>query len=81
MEHLHVAFYETPSMDVLLKFLMEPEIMIWNGYNETELLPAMTVEEAMKPMKRTKHNPSFLVPIRLSKSSHGCLHSTIYEHA
>jgi hypothetical protein len=62
MEHLHVALYETPSMDVLLKFSMEPEIMIWNGYNETELLPAMTVEETMKPMKRTKHNPSFFGP-------------------
>jgi hypothetical protein len=67
MEHLPVALYETRSMGVLLKFSTEPEIMMWNGHNETELPPAMTVEEAMKPVKRTKHD----LPFFWSQS--GCL--------
>jgi uncharacterized protein with GYD domain len=51
MEHLYVAVCEAPSMDALTKFSMEPEMMSWLAYNSTEILPVMTLEEAMKLMK------------------------------
>jgi uncharacterized protein with GYD domain len=51
MEHLFVSVCEAPTMDALTKFSMEPEMMSWLAYNSTELVPVMTLEEAMKLMK------------------------------
>jgi uncharacterized protein with GYD domain len=50
-EHLMVAVYDAPSMEAMLKFSMEPEVMAWMGYNTTDMRPVMTLEEAMKLMK------------------------------
>ena len=51
MEHLFVAVYDAPSMDALLRFSMEPEMMDFSIYNETQLQPIVTIQEAMKMMK------------------------------
>jgi uncharacterized protein with GYD domain len=42
-EHLNVAVCETPSMDALMKFSMEPEMMSWLAYNSTEIIPVMSL--------------------------------------
>lgn len=50
-EHLSVGVYDAPNMEALLKFSMEPEAMIWSGYNTTTTRPVLTFEESMKLMK------------------------------
>jgi hypothetical protein len=50
-EHLSVMVFDAPSLEVILKFSMEPEVMAWMGYNTTETRPVMTLEETMKLMK------------------------------
>jgi len=51
MEHLFVGVCEAPTMDAVVKFSMEPEIMSLNLYTETVVQPVLTLEEAMKLMK------------------------------
>lgn len=50
-QHLIVSVYEAPSLEALMKFSMEPEIMAWMSYHTTETMPIKTVEEAMKMLK------------------------------
>lgn len=50
-DHTNISVYDAPSMEVLLKCSMEPEIMAWLGYNMTETKPIMTLEDTMKLMK------------------------------
>ena len=50
-EHLVVVVYDAPSFEVLLKFSMEPEAMVWSSYQMTETMPVVTLEEAMKMLK------------------------------
>lgn len=50
-EHLVVVVYDAPSLDAVMKFSMEPEVMSWSGYNTTETRPVMTLEESMKFLK------------------------------
>ena len=38
-DHLSVAVCEAPNMEALLKFSMEPEMMIWGSYNDTQVRP------------------------------------------
>jgi len=51
VEHTFAAVYEAPTMDALLKLASEPEMMKFNEYNMTELIPVMTLEESIKMMK------------------------------
>ena len=50
-DHSMVAVYDAPTMEAMMKFSMEPEVMAWMGYNTTETKPVMTLEEAMKLIK------------------------------
>jgi uncharacterized protein with GYD domain len=50
-EHLIVSVYDAPSMEALLKLSMEPEVMAWMGYNITETMPVMTLDEVQKILK------------------------------
>jgi hypothetical protein len=50
-DHLVVAVYDAPSMEAMLKFSMEPEVMDWLGYHMSEIKPVMTLEESMKLLK------------------------------
>jgi uncharacterized protein with GYD domain len=50
-EHFMVSVYDAPSMEAMMKFSMEPEVMAWIGYNTSEMRPVMTLEEAMKYLK------------------------------
>ena len=51
LDHLFVAACETPSMDALMKFSMEPEPMSWFEYNSTQIMPVMSIEESMMLLK------------------------------
>lgn len=50
-DHTNISVYDAPSIEALLKLSMEPEIMAWMGYNDTETKPIMTLEDTMKLMK------------------------------
>ena len=50
-EHLIVVVYDAPSMEAVLKFSMEPEVIAWLGYHTTETREVMAFEESMKLMK------------------------------
>lgn len=50
-EHLTVMVYDAPSMEAMLKFSMEPEVMAWISHHTTETRPVMTIEEVMKLLK------------------------------
>jgi hypothetical protein len=50
-DHSFVMVYDAPNMEALLKFSMEPEVMIWSAYHTTEIKPVMTIEESMKFLK------------------------------
>ena len=50
-EHFMVAVFDSPSLEALLKFSMEPENMALAGYNTIETRPVMTLEEVMKLLK------------------------------
>jgi uncharacterized protein with GYD domain len=50
-EHLMVMVFDAPSMEVLMKASMEPEVLPFLNYNNTEIHPMITVEEGMKLMK------------------------------
>jgi len=51
IEHTMIAVYEAPTMDALLKFALEPEMSRLNEYCMTEVIPVVTIQEAMKSMK------------------------------
>jgi len=50
-EHLSIIVYEAPTLDVFLKFQMEPAVMKWVAQHTTEIKVAMTTEEAMKLLR------------------------------
>ncbi|MGA2768998.1 MAG: DUF3303 family protein [Candidatus Bathyarchaeia archaeon] len=50
-DHFFVVVYDAPSMEAMLKFSMEPEVMAWSSYHTTETRPVMTLEESMKLLK------------------------------
>lgn len=50
-DHTSVAVYNAPTMEAMLKFSMEPEVITWMGYNTTEMKPVMTLKDAMKLLK------------------------------
>ena len=50
-DHTIISVYDAPSMEVVLKMSMEPEVMAWLSYNTTELKPVMTLEETIKLLK------------------------------
>jgi uncharacterized protein with GYD domain len=50
-DHTIVMVYEAPNMEAMLKISMEPEVMAWIGYNNTETKPVMTLEETIKLLK------------------------------
>ena len=50
-DHSTVVVYDAPSMEAILKFSMEPEVMAWSSYHTTETKPVMTLEESMKLLK------------------------------
>jgi len=49
--HLIVMVYDAPSMEAVLKFSMEPEVMAWSWYHTTETRLVMALEESMKMLK------------------------------
>jgi uncharacterized protein with GYD domain len=49
--HTSVVVFDAPNMEALWKFAMEPEIMVWTAYNDSQMMPVMTVEESMKMLK------------------------------
>ena len=46
-DHTTVVIYDAPNMEAVLSFSMEPEVMIWSAYHNTEIKPVMTIEESM----------------------------------
>ena len=50
-DHSFVMVYDAPTLDALMKFSMEPEVMIWSAYHTTEIKPVITIEESMKFLK------------------------------
>jgi hypothetical protein len=49
--HFNLAVFETPTMEALMKFKMEPEVMKVELVQTIELHPLMTLEEIAKLMK------------------------------
>jgi hypothetical protein len=47
-DHSVVVVYDVSSFEALMNFSMEPEVMAWTGYNDTETKPVITIEESMK---------------------------------
>jgi len=47
-EHTQVLVFDAPNMEALMKAAMEPEMMAWIGYNTSQLMPVMTIEESAK---------------------------------
>lgn len=50
-DHQTVIVFDAPNLDSVMKFSMEPEVMIWSGYHTTEIKPVVTLEESMKFLK------------------------------
>jgi hypothetical protein len=50
-EHLIVTVFDAPSHEALMKYMMEPEVMAWQGFNVTETKPVLTFGEAAKFVK------------------------------
>lgn len=50
-DHSIVVVYDVPSLEAMLNFSMEPEVMIWSSYHTTEIKMVMTIEESMKMLK------------------------------
>jgi hypothetical protein len=50
-DHQTVIVFDAPSIDSVMGFSMEPEVMIWTSYHNTEVKPVMTLEESMKFLK------------------------------
>jgi hypothetical protein len=53
-EHLTVALCEAPSLKAWEEFSMEPEVHALGAYETMEVKLAMSMEEAMKLMKKPK---------------------------
>jgi uncharacterized protein with GYD domain len=47
-EHLVVTVCDAPNQEAMLKYMMEPEVMAWSGYQVSETRPVLTLEEAAK---------------------------------
>ncbi len=47
-DHSAVAVFDVPTLEAMLNFSMEPEVMTWSSYHTTELKMIMTLEESMK---------------------------------
>jgi hypothetical protein len=50
-EHLIFMLCDAPSVEALMKFLMEPEVMDFLMSSTTEMHPVLTIGETMKLMK------------------------------
>ena len=53
-EHMSVGVIEAPSLEAFQKASMEPEVMALGAYETWEVKAAMSTEEAMKLLLRTK---------------------------
>jgi len=53
-EHLAVWIFEASSADAFGKYLMEPELMAVNAFETMEVKMAMSSEEVMKMLPKTK---------------------------
>jgi Domain of unknown function (DUF3303) len=47
-EHTQVMVWDAPNMEALMKAGTEPEMMAWFGYNTSQIMPVMTIEESAK---------------------------------
>jgi len=45
-QHLIVSVYDAPSLEALLKFSMEPEVMAWMSHHTTETMPVMPIKKS-----------------------------------
>jgi hypothetical protein len=50
-DHQSVVVFDAPSIDSVMGFSMEPEVMIWTSYHNTVVKPVTTLEESMKFLK------------------------------
>jgi len=46
--HLNVSVYDAPNMEAIIKFSMDPVVVAWLAYNDSETFPVTTAEEAVK---------------------------------
>jgi uncharacterized protein with GYD domain len=46
--HMLVSVYDAPNMEAMMKFSMEPVVVAWLAYNDSEMFPVTTAEEAVK---------------------------------
>jgi hypothetical protein len=51
LDHQSVIVFDAPNLESVMKFSMEPEMMIWSAYHDTELKPVVTLQESMKLLK------------------------------
>jgi len=51
VEHTIISVFDAPSLDAVMKFSMEPEVMAWMSYKNVETRPMTTLEETMKNLK------------------------------
>ena len=47
-DHSIVVVYDVPSLEAIMNFSMEPEVMVWSSYHTTETKMVMTLEDSMK---------------------------------
>jgi len=40
--------WDAPTFEAVNKFSMEPEVMAWGAFHNTEVHPVMTIEESAK---------------------------------
>jgi hypothetical protein len=50
-DHQFVMVFDAPTLDSVMKFSMEPEVLIWSAYHNIEIKPVMTLQESMKLLK------------------------------
>jgi hypothetical protein len=50
-DHQSVVVFDVPNLEAMMGFSMEPEVMAWTSYHDTEMKPVMTLEESMKLLK------------------------------
>ena len=53
-EHMTIIIYDVPSPDAMVKFMQEPQIMAWQGYQTITNRPVLSFEETMKFLKKTQ---------------------------
>jgi hypothetical protein len=49
--HLLVAVYDVQSMEDMMGFATEPEVLAWMSYWDSQVIPVTTAEEAMNLLK------------------------------